>query len=346
MGSVTNSWGIIPIMSASTRITAADVAREAGVSMATVSYVLNQTPGQKISEATTKRVKDAAKRLGYVRNRAAQALARGDSRIVVVDISIFPRSQISDVGFQGFVSRLETSGVSVLQTWWGPEAWEQKLVDLATDTTARAVITAVPVSEDTRASLEAAGVRTISSLLSTPEQLVVPLQMAGAEQVAHLARKGHTHVLYAPEVNPELGMLNDLRGRACAHTAGELGVGLTPFAPPPDTADYPTALSRALRECPAATAIAAYNDDVALKCLSALQAHGVRVPRDIAVIGVDNLPFTANTFPPLTTIEYDYAMANLDTRVLASLIEGPGITGVTGDVRDAVSVRLVRRESA
>src|SRR5699024_11727368 len=58
------------------RVKAADVAREAEVSTATVSYVLNKTPGQKVSAATAERVREAARRLGYVGNGAGQTLAR------------------------------------------------------------------------------------------------------------------------------------------------------------------------------------------------------------------------------------------------------------------------------
>src|SRR5262245_43354550 len=65
------------------RVTSADVARSAQVSRATVSYVLNNTPHQKIPEATRVRVLEAANRLGYLPSAAARALASGRTNVVL-----------------------------------------------------------------------------------------------------------------------------------------------------------------------------------------------------------------------------------------------------------------------
>ena len=72
------------------RVTAADVARSLGISRATVGFVLNDTPGQTISEATRARVLDEAKRLGYRANTAARALASGRSRIILLVLPDWP----------------------------------------------------------------------------------------------------------------------------------------------------------------------------------------------------------------------------------------------------------------
>ena len=66
------------------RVTAADIAREVGVSRATVGFVLNATAGQTISPATRERVLEAAGRLGYRPHLAAQALASGRNHIVLL----------------------------------------------------------------------------------------------------------------------------------------------------------------------------------------------------------------------------------------------------------------------
>src|SRR6476660_4105364 len=64
--------------------TSADVARLAGVSRATVSYVLNNTSAVRISEPTRRRVHEAAKELGYVPHAAARSLRAGHSRMVLM----------------------------------------------------------------------------------------------------------------------------------------------------------------------------------------------------------------------------------------------------------------------
>ncbi len=70
--------------------TSADVARLAGVSRATVSYVLNNTSAVRISEPTRRRVHEAAKELGYVPHAAARSLRAGHSRMVLMPAPSFP----------------------------------------------------------------------------------------------------------------------------------------------------------------------------------------------------------------------------------------------------------------
>ena len=85
------------------RITSADVARLAGVSRATVSYVLNDTPRQSISADTRNRVLDAAATLGYAPSAAARALRTGRSDVVLCLLPDWPIG--SEVGsLLGFVS--------------------------------------------------------------------------------------------------------------------------------------------------------------------------------------------------------------------------------------------------
>ena len=72
------------------RVTAADVAARAGVSRATVSYVLNDTPHQVIPETTRERVRAAAAELGYTPSVAARALMTGRSDIVLLLLPEWP----------------------------------------------------------------------------------------------------------------------------------------------------------------------------------------------------------------------------------------------------------------
>ena len=72
------------------RVTAADVARALGISRTTVSFVLNNTPGQTIPAATRERVITEAKRLGYRPHMAARTLRSGQSRIVLLILPDWP----------------------------------------------------------------------------------------------------------------------------------------------------------------------------------------------------------------------------------------------------------------
>ena len=84
------------------RVTMRDVASASGVSPATVGFVLNNTPSQTISAATSERVQRAAKELGYVPDGIARAMREGSSRIVVLNI---------DASLEGNYSRSYISGL-------------------------------------------------------------------------------------------------------------------------------------------------------------------------------------------------------------------------------------------
>ena len=96
------------------RVTAADVASELGISRATVGYVLNDTPGQTISEATKRRVLAKAQSLGYQPNRAAQALASGSSRIVLLILPDWPLDHSMRAHLDETSLALEDAGYSLV----------------------------------------------------------------------------------------------------------------------------------------------------------------------------------------------------------------------------------------
>ena len=79
------------------RVTSLDVAKRAGVSRTTVSFVLNNVPGMQISDTTRKRVLQAARDLGYVPDAAAQALASGRSKTIGLLLARHPHVIASDM---------------------------------------------------------------------------------------------------------------------------------------------------------------------------------------------------------------------------------------------------------
>src|SRR5699024_8468011 len=82
--------GDVQVKESDRRVTSADVARLAGVSRATVSYVLNDTPGHRITADTRARVADAAARLGYAPSAAARTLRSGRSEVVLCLLPDWP----------------------------------------------------------------------------------------------------------------------------------------------------------------------------------------------------------------------------------------------------------------
>src|SRR5690606_29882683 len=85
--------------------TSADVARLAGVSRATVSYVLNNARAVRISEPTRRRVREAARELGYVPHAAARSLRAGHSRMVLMPAPAFPVGPL----YRRFIDELQAA---------------------------------------------------------------------------------------------------------------------------------------------------------------------------------------------------------------------------------------------
>lgn len=344
---------------ARTRPTAADVARRSGVSTATVSYVLNRTTGQTISPETRAKVLRAADDLGYVQHAAAQALARGASRIVLIDRSGIPRGDLAEGAAGRLSAVVRRHGYTPLLTPYGPGDETQTLIDLARAIAPHAVITVAPLDPGERAELSAAGVQAFGTLFAGAPPLRDLIAGAAAAQVEFLAAQGHRAVLYVPATEPALADLAAHRGAAVAAAAGRLGLAhraLNPRAidgPLDRLADaLADALAGALVDAmadPVLTSIAGYNDEVAMRVLAALRRRDLSVPEQVAVIGVDDLPLAELTQPALTTVRYlldDPAPAGDELGWLTSPAAEPEVPPTTQSRPPTVHYRIVRRQSA
>src|SRR3712207_4059041 len=172
------------------RVTSADVAREAGVSRATVSYVLNDTPHQTIPEATRHRVLEAAARLGYTPSAAATALRRGRSDVV---LGLLPDWPVGYAG--GRVLQEVTAAFARHQLTFvvHPDSRSTRpLTEVWKAITPVAVLALDVLSAEDAAAMRAAGVEVVVALHASAEQhsgeLLQPENPVGALQARHLAR--------------------------------------------------------------------------------------------------------------------------------------------------------------
>ncbi len=305
----------------SRRVTLRDVAAAAGVSRATAGFVLSDAPGIAISAATRARVRETAKGLGYVPHGIARALREGSSRIVVLSI---------DSGYEGNYSRSFISGLDdelaahdyVLLVRFGHSA---------------------PMAQ--QRLIEAISPRAV---LRLPDYLAPGHEyddggwdggLAGnvGVQLRYLAERGHQRLAVAlPDDDPPLGPVRLQFARDAAAK-----IGLQPpesFAVPGARAAAVGAL-RAFRAAhPEVTAVAAFDDDVALRILAALRDLGLAAPRDLAVIGFDDTDYGVLFTPALTTVHID---AEDHGRRAARVI-----LGLDGDGFTAAPAQVIVRESA
>ncbi|MER6081477.1 LacI family DNA-binding transcriptional regulator [Streptomyces sp. NPDC001833] len=299
------------------------MAAASGVSRATVSFVLNDDPRQTISAATRDRVRQAARDLGYVPHGVARALREGSSRVVVLDLDRGLEGNYSRSYVRGLDDELAAHGhVLLVRHGRHSAAATRQVLDAITP---RAVLRfAEPYL--TGHDLEDRGGGWKDGLAAH-----------AALQIRYLTEHGHTRIALA--LPAEDSALAQARRRFAEHTLHSLG--LPPLVPctVPRPRQAGTAAVAALRTAhPDVTAVAAFDDDLALRTLTALHDLGLAVPDDLAVIGYDDTEYGELSTPALTTVHID---AEAHGRLAARTALGLDTAGLV-----PVPARIIVRDSA
>lgn len=300
------------------RVTTYDIAKSLGVSRATVGFVLNDTPGQTISEATRTKVLQEAQRLGYRRHSAARTLASGRSHIVLLVLPDWPLDFSLRRNIEEASLTLDQAGYTLVtytphSSGQARPLWESIQPDV--------VLTLNSFAPGQAEAIRAAG---ITRLIPDPEAPPSEdyIDNGPALQLEHLAELGHTVIAYAGLNDPKVAdLVNGRRDRA-QKTATALG--LRPISWRNINLTDESALA-AIHDWRAAgvTAIAAYNDDVAAALTGAALRGGLTVPGDLSIIGLDNTPLSSMFQPQLSTINVDTAgLGRYLGRLALSSIEG------------------------
>ena len=323
---------------ASRRITSTDVAREAGVSQTTVSFVLNDTRGQTIPEETRRRVLEAAKRLDYRPRASARSLAAGRSDVVLLALPGVPISANLSRFIEQFAAALAEYGLSLVTHL----AEGRALPDLCAAVDASAVVSLIPFDEETAETLRRVGAEVV---LGAGTQSGVELQEIGRLQARHLIGLGRDRLGYAlPGEHPTQWRVQE-RLRGVAATCAEHGLA-EPVAREVAMDAEAAALAVDQWVAGSVTGVCAYNDETAMAVLAGMHLRGLRAPEDIAVIGVGDVAAARVSIPALSTIGFDYAEQGreLAQAVAArlNLVSEPAPATVEGPARP----RLILRTSA
>jgi DNA-binding LacI/PurR family transcriptional regulator len=329
------------------KITGADVAREAGVSRATVTYVLNNSPHQKIAEATRQRVLEAAERLGYSPSAAARALRKGGrSDVVLCLLPDWPIGPMVGGLLEHLSQALAADGLTLLthttRSDGGP------ISALWREITPAAVIAFESFDAAEAAAMRAAGITVAVALHSRPgrtgREIGIPEQRTGRLQVEHLAGKGHRRLGYAYPDDRRLDAWAEPRLDGVRQACADLGLDEpVVHVIPLDKAAAADAVNAWRSASPAVSGVCAYDDTIALAVLAGLRRHGLTAPQDLAVIGVNDLPAGRLSDPELTTVVVDHrAVAqHLAKTIAAGLDHRPAPRRPESDI-----INLIIRESA
>jgi len=277
------------------KVTLNDVAAASGVSRATASFVLRDSPGQSISAATRDRVRAAARALGYVPNGLARALREGTSRIVLLTI---------DAALDGNYARSYIAGLDAELAAHEHVLLVRYARAHSADAAERLVVDAIAP----RAVLRfGAPYLTGRELDDSGGGWRDGLAAHVTAQVGYLASRGHRRIALAlPDRDTPL---RDVRRRFADQAAAALGLPPLVTFTMPGPASSGTTAANSLRDLLAlpepVSAVAAFDDDVALRILAALRLAGLTAPGDLAVIGFDDNGYGALTTPALTTVHID-----------------------------------------
>ncbi|HET8766765.1 MAG TPA: LacI family DNA-binding transcriptional regulator [Pedococcus sp.] len=339
-------------------VTSADVARDSGVSRTTVSYVLNDTPGVRVSEETRARVRASADRLGYHPSVAARTLRTGRSDLVLYVLPDWPLGPAVDTLLDRLAGALAERGLSLLVHH---ARSGRPLHELWRAVTPRAVVGLQAFSARDRDAMRRAGIHVVASSISgdVPDVFAATQQGIGRLQARHLLDRGHTPVGYAAPTDPRVRAFAELRLAGVQGVCAEAGLPAPVVVPVELTQDSARAAVRAWRDAatgtagtagpgadgtaaPAVAGVAAYNDDVALAVLAGARAEGVPCPNELAVVGVDDIPAARFAEPALSTVSQslDTQAEHLAAAVVAAL-DGTDSDG--GPVPD--TLELVERAS-
>ncbi|WP_406335115.1 LacI family DNA-binding transcriptional regulator [Streptomyces sp. NBC_00203] len=325
--------------------TSADVARLAGVSRATVSYVLNNTSAVRISEPTRRRVHEAAKELGYVPHAAARSLRAGHSRMVLMPAPSVPVGPLYSQFFNELQWALSRLDYTVVQ--YGS-------VGLHGDEAARAWAELRPVAVLVPGSglgpqgvavLKRSGARAVVTLgperVEGAHALLMDHDRVGHSAGAHLVARGRRRigVVVPEEAGLEIFSKPRLEGVRRALHGTDASATELPLAYEEEAAARLAARWRSL----GLDAVFAYNDEYAMLLMRALQDEGIGIPDETAVIGADDLMLGRLLRPRLSTVHIELPSGRDLAELVDRAVREPGAGPETHEVLGA---RVVHRESS
>ncbi|GFN21903.1 LacI family DNA-binding transcriptional regulator [Thermanaeromonas sp. C210] len=329
-------------------VTIKDVARKAGVSVTTVSRVLNNSP-HPISPETRQRVLEAVAELGFLPNAAARSLQLQETKTIGLMLP-----DIANPYYPGIVRGIEDvaheEGYTIIlcNTDRSRERTSRYLRVLREKRVDGIIFTGGGVVEDAcrdRFFWREEEIPTVVIGRHSADFPSVQIDNVAAAKgaIAHLISQGHRYI--ACITGPETS--TTARDRLQGYREALAEAGLEYDAAMVVAGDFsPAGGYRALEELLARprlkfTALFTHNDLMAVGALKALADNGLSVPRDVAVVGFDDIPLASYVLPRLTTVAvpvYDLGVTAM--RLLRDLLQGREVAPVT-----TLPTELVVRES-
>lgn len=318
-----------------------DVARLANVAPMTASRALNNPDA--VSDEILSRVLDVVERIGYVPNMLAGSLASKKSRLVAAVVPTITGS----VFLEMVQSLTETLSAAGYQLMLGQSGYENSREDALLEAIIGRrpdgiVLTGIIRSEQSRRRLLASGIPVVETwdLTSEPIDMLVGFshERIGRSVAEYLHRRGRRRMATISANDDRAVRRNKAFDDAVLALQPELaqrgGVVPTWTVPAPTTLGSGRAgLRKLLERDPDIDAVFCSSDMMALGVLQEAQALGIKVPEQLAVIGLGDQSFSADTFPALSTVRIDgTAIGKKAARYIVARSEGTIIEDPVCDV--------------
>jgi LacI family transcriptional regulator len=330
-----------------------DVAKRAGVSQTTVSFVVNQVSEANIPPETQERVWAAVKELGYRPNAIARGLRSNKTHTIGFITDHIATTPYAVRILEGAQDIAWANGyLLLLVNTSGDQRLKQTAIDMMMDRQVDGIIYATmyhrPVSPPANLNeLPAVLLDCYSPDRSFPS--VVPDEVLGGRTaVETLLKKGHRRIGFAQDSSPIPAVFGRLKGLKQALAAYDLPFQeeLVRSKLSAQGGGYEATMQlMGLPEPP--TAIFCFNDRMAMSAYNALRDLKLSIPDDVAIIGFDNQDLiAADLSPPLTTMALPhYEMGQWAVEYLLGLIEDPDQINPDQPIQHLMPCPLIERQS-
>lgn len=324
-------------------LTVHDVARLAGVSSMTVSRALN-TP-DRVSQPTLKKVREVVEQTGFVPNGLASGLRSSRAKLVAAVLPTLTGPVFQET-VRSLAHALDVAGYQLMigQTGYAVAGEDALLDAIIRRRPDGIVLVGIMHSPEGRRQLLAAGIPVVETwdITPTPIDMLVGFshERIGESVCRYLHAKGYRKpaLLTADDYRAQL-RVNGFR-RAARDFSME--VPAVVVSAPTNLAQGRTALSEVLALHPGTDSVFCSSDMLALGVLTEAQARGLKVPRDIAVVGLGDNDYAKSLHPALTTVQIDgFRIGELAANLIVSRSEGRPIEETIVDI----GFEIISRES-
>ncbi len=305
----------------------ADIARLAGVSVATVSRAL--AGSAVVAEETRVRIEAAVNQTGYVVNHVASGLRLQRTRQILVLLPTIANPFFAEVVL-GVEAEAQAQGFGVLigSTGGAPEREEALARQLLTG-----AVDGLILLTGSRPTVLADQPAAAGRLVAVSERIpgagvpTVSIDNIGAarQATAYLAGLGHRRIGHIGGPPGNILTAQRLKGF-------HLGLATAGLDAPPDAVRFgdftfasgERAMAALLAAAPRPTAVFCSNDEMAIGAIKAARAHGLMVPRDLSVVGFDDIEIASAYDPPLTTVRQPRrALGRVGAELLVAALAAP-----------------------